>query len=610
MRQPMLCQQCHEPTSHRGNIPNLAGTSTGAEHARARLPELPHQHPRHELTQPTSATSGRSGVEPGGRAIYEKSLAASSPPACARARPRRSARRTAVEPIQTENIDPRAPNSLNTGASEASVGIGYANDATRRFGEYNGIKENGAYGLLDFNWVKRNDETGTWTRIFGRDVGLDDRQLRFEQQRQGNWGYSIDYSRIPRFEPLTTTTAVGGIGTNNLVVPATLNPTGWADRPPRPSATSSDSGSTKFISGNSGRAGQVPQRGEGRRADLRSRKPPAPPECRSRRRSARSSSTPEPIDATTRQVEAKVNYNGGALLLQGGYYGTMYNNKFDSGLIIAGGNTPTLANPRLQRPVHADRTAAGQPVAPALRERQLHFTQTTRSTFKLAYQKENQDAAFVSGVNVPLSPAAAAAGGEPERPRGHQDGALRNHVAADPEALAGRRRALRGPRRQDPGAGLFPSPATDDHERRERAALHPDHERQGGSRLPAARELQDHRRRGLGGEKAQPLRDPRGERPRDHRRNHLEARIAPPDGGDGHRLRGGDAPGSRRLRLPDHRPEQRHGRQQPDRADLPRRPRARQGAGVGQLGAGQCASTSSSTPTRRATTTARAPDRR
>ena len=54
----------------------------------------------------------------------------------------------AVEPIVTENIDPRAPNSLNTGASEASVGIGYANDATRRFGEYNGIKENGAYGLI------------------------------------------------------------------------------------------------------------------------------------------------------------------------------------------------------------------------------------------------------------------------------------------------------------------------------------------------------------------------------------------------------------------------------------------------------------------------------
>ena len=29
-RSPYLCQQCHEPTSHRGNSPSLTGTSTGA----------------------------------------------------------------------------------------------------------------------------------------------------------------------------------------------------------------------------------------------------------------------------------------------------------------------------------------------------------------------------------------------------------------------------------------------------------------------------------------------------------------------------------------------------------------------------------------------------
>jgi DmsE family decaheme c-type cytochrome len=29
-RQPFLCQQCHEPTSHRGNVGSLSGTSTGA----------------------------------------------------------------------------------------------------------------------------------------------------------------------------------------------------------------------------------------------------------------------------------------------------------------------------------------------------------------------------------------------------------------------------------------------------------------------------------------------------------------------------------------------------------------------------------------------------
>ena len=30
VRAPFLCQECHEPTSHRGNVANLAGTNTGA----------------------------------------------------------------------------------------------------------------------------------------------------------------------------------------------------------------------------------------------------------------------------------------------------------------------------------------------------------------------------------------------------------------------------------------------------------------------------------------------------------------------------------------------------------------------------------------------------
>ena len=33
VRQPFLCQQCHEPTSHRGNVASLSGTSTGANTA-------------------------------------------------------------------------------------------------------------------------------------------------------------------------------------------------------------------------------------------------------------------------------------------------------------------------------------------------------------------------------------------------------------------------------------------------------------------------------------------------------------------------------------------------------------------------------------------------
>jgi MtrB/PioB family decaheme-associated outer membrane protein len=75
----------------------------------------------------------------------------------------------------------------------------------------------------------------------------------------------------------------------------------------------------------------------------------------------------------------------------------MYNNKFDGGLNFTGG-------------LSALSTFTPIALPPDNQSHQLYvsgnyaFTPTTRSTFKLAYQKETQDAAFVSGVNVPLAP--------------------------------------------------------------------------------------------------------------------------------------------------------------------------------------------------------------
>src|SRR5262245_60301560 len=124
----------------------------------------------------------------------------------------------AIAPVQAAEM--LAPSGLNTAASEASVGLGYTPDDGRRFGQYNGINESGAYGLFDFNVVKRDDATGTWLGFFGRNVGLDNRQLRFDHTRQGNWGYFLEYSRIPRFEPYSINTAVTGVGSTLLTIPA------------------------------------------------------------------------------------------------------------------------------------------------------------------------------------------------------------------------------------------------------------------------------------------------------------------------------------------------------------------------------------------------------
>src|SRR5882672_5019778 len=121
-----------------------------------------------------------------------------------------------------QHVEPLASSALNTEASSVSLGVGLTPNDGRRFGEYNGVTESGAYGLVDFNLVRREEETGTWTHAFGRNVLLDNAQLRFEQSRQGDWGYFIEYTRIPRFEPFTITTGVGGIGTPNVTVP--VNP--------------------------------------------------------------------------------------------------------------------------------------------------------------------------------------------------------------------------------------------------------------------------------------------------------------------------------------------------------------------------------------------------
>ena len=75
----------------------------------------------------------------------------------------------AISPAFAAEIDPARP------VSEVSVGIGYANNDGRQFGQYNGINESGAYGLLDLDFVRRDDATGTWLRFFGRSLGLESR---------------------------------------------------------------------------------------------------------------------------------------------------------------------------------------------------------------------------------------------------------------------------------------------------------------------------------------------------------------------------------------------------------------------------------------------------
>jgi MtrB/PioB family decaheme-associated outer membrane protein len=295
---------------------------------------------------------------------------------------------TAISPALAAELDPAKP------VSEVRAGVGYATEDGRQFGQYNGINERGFYGLFDLDFLRRDDATGTWLHFFGRNIGLESRQLRFDHNRQGNWGYFIEFSQIPRYEPYTVTTGVGGIGSNNLIVPSTPTTGTSFDFKTRRDAlglgfeksfgtnwdvkvtfrNEDKDGSRVFGRGTTGSVTGFAGNFE---------------------------FTPEPINSTTRQLEALLSYTGEKLQISGGYYGTMYNNQYNQ-LNIAGG-VPALATPA---------ATAFTPLAlpPDNSSHQLSlsggysFTPTTRGTFKVAYAKARQDDAFPTGAAVPLSP--------------------------------------------------------------------------------------------------------------------------------------------------------------------------------------------------------------
>jgi len=279
-----------------------------------------------------------------------------------------------------EPEDPTKP------VSSVSAGLGYVDRDGRRFGEYNGMDKKGGYGLLDVYLNRRDDATGTWTQLDGRNLGLDSRQLRFDQNRQGNWGYYIEYGRIQRNEPYTVTTGVSGIGTANLTVPST--PTTGSQFDLKTTRDAIGLGFNKFFMN----AWDVQVRFRNEEKD-------------GARIFARGTTgnlagfpgnfefTPEPINSTTRQLDVILGYTGDKLQLSGGYYGTMYTNR-NTGLSITGG-VPALATPS---------STAFTPIAlpPDNSSHQFNlsggynFTPTTRGSFKLAYTDAKQDDAFLA----------------------------------------------------------------------------------------------------------------------------------------------------------------------------------------------------------------------
>ncbi|OFZ84799.1 MAG: hypothetical protein A2W21_08305 [Betaproteobacteria bacterium RBG_16_66_20] len=269
--------------------------------------------------------------------------------------------------------------------SSVSVGVGnWSNDRPQR-GTFDGMRDSGGYLLLDADVLKRDDATGTWWGLSTRNLGLDNREIKAEWQRQGDIGASLEYSRIPRDNPWTFNTGVTGIGTDTLRVPTTGIASGSGANVEL--GTVRDRTTVKFFK----------SLGEGLKFNVSFRNDDKDG-TRQWGRGGAPEFAVEPISSTIRQLEATLSYARDRLQLSGGYYGTSYKN--DYSLITT--SLASLASPYyLSQPMdnkgHEVFVNGG-----------YNFTPTTRGTFKVSYSKVTQDehlpTADITGLASALSP--------------------------------------------------------------------------------------------------------------------------------------------------------------------------------------------------------------
>jgi MtrB/PioB family decaheme-associated outer membrane protein len=305
--------------------------------------------------------------------------------------------------------------------SSVSAGLGGASGGTEDrafFGQYNGMRRYSGQLLFDVDLNKRDDASGTWTNFDARNLGSENREMRFSQQKQGDWKYFFEYGELVRNYSNTINTNVTGIGTTNLTVNTVGNPAVTAGAAALAAAQGTGNkenlkttrkslafgldkwltpnlqieasfknedktGARLFGQGSNCRAGRYACTGDGGSMLL----------------------LPEPINSSTRQFELKLNYADEKLTLNGGYYGTFFVNKF-------GSLNTTIATPaNLWDP---DGTTLSQAAAlttlmqlplalpPDNQAHQISLagtyaiTPTTRATFKYAYTHATQKESFDS----------------------------------------------------------------------------------------------------------------------------------------------------------------------------------------------------------------------
>ena len=290
----------------------------------------------------------------------------------------------------------------------ASVSAGVAGALGSRkdrsiFGQYNGWSDTDSAVLLDFEYVKREDATGTWTKAEGRNLGQDNRELRFTSEVQGQYRVTGEYNEQVRHDPLTLNTGLQGIGSTTPTAVKLLTPGAGSDVNLDLKRKAYSLSSLVWISPNFTAQSSVKvEDKDGARlsgiggycSDV------IAPFC-----SAANSTVsalfllPEPVKSTTKQFEIELHYFKDKLSLTGGYYGSYYEGANNSvGLGVAPG--VLAAVPGVTEAALASNLSQAFALPPDNQAHQFYLSgtyalqPTTRANFKVALTHATQNESF------------------------------------------------------------------------------------------------------------------------------------------------------------------------------------------------------------------------
>lgn len=130
-----------------------------------------------------------------------------------------------VMPLCAQAADDTMDTTTPTNSVE--IGVGNVSEKSVKFGEYNGLNDSGATGVLNFDikggagYGSTSDAT-RWS-INGSDLGTTSRALNGSVSQQGRWNFNLGYDELRHnISDTYRTPQEGSMGGNSFTVPATF----------------------------------------------------------------------------------------------------------------------------------------------------------------------------------------------------------------------------------------------------------------------------------------------------------------------------------------------------------------------------------------------------